>query len=150
MTIARTQMNKQLKSVPSGNKGLKKLPTEVRNKMGYMAKGGAVMKAKGGSVKMAKGGSVKMAGGGMASKGYAIGGAIDEIKKKKTAKGMAKGGAVGKPMKGMKGMKMAGGGMAKGYKVGGVATKGGTKGGVTGGKMARKRDGIAKRGKTRA
>jgi len=104
-------MNKQLKSVPSGNKGLKKLPTEVRNKMGYMAKGGAVMKAKGGSVKMAKGGAV-----------------------------MAKGGSV----------KMAGGGMAKGYKAGGVATKGGTKGGVTGGKMARKRDGIAKRGKTRA
>tara|TARA_R100001510_G_C7542344_1_gene129386 strand:- start:66 stop:524 length:459 start_codon:yes stop_codon:yes gene_type:complete len=152
-------MNKQLKNVPAGNKGLKKLPTAVRNKMGFMAKGGAVMKAKGGAV-MAKGGSVKMAKGGMASKGYAIGGAIDEIKKKKTAKGMAKGGAVSKPkrerakdaepMKGMKGMKMAGGGMAKGYKAGGVATKGGTKGGVTGGKMARKRDGIAKRGKTRA
>ena len=117
-------MNKQLKSVPSGNKGLKKLPTEVRNKMGYMAKGGAVMKAKGGSVKMAKGG------------------AVDKPKRER-AKGA-------EPMKGMKGMKMAGGGMAKGYKAGGVATKGGTKGGVTGGKMARKRDGIAKRGKTRA
>ena len=90
---------------------------------------------------MAKGGSVKMRGGGM-TKGYNIGGAIDEIKKKKTAKGMAKGGAV----------KMAGGGMmAKGYKAGGVATKGGTKGGATGGKkVAKKRDGIAKRGKTRA
>ena len=115
-------MNKQLKSVPSGNKGLKKLPTEVRNKMGYMAKGGAVMKAKGGSVKMAKGGAVMAKGG--------------SVK-------MAKGGAVGKPkrggksaemegMKGMKGMsmkvkpKMAGGGMAKGYKAGGVATKGGS------------------------
>ena len=49
-------MNKQLKNVPEGNKGLENLPTDVRNKMGYMAKGGAVMKAKGGSVKMAGGG----------------------------------------------------------------------------------------------
>jgi len=31
-----------LKSVPAGNKGLKKLPTEVRNKMGFMKKGGKV------------------------------------------------------------------------------------------------------------
>ena len=31
-----------LKAVPAGNKGLKKLPTEVRNKMGYMKKGGKV------------------------------------------------------------------------------------------------------------
>ena len=33
-----------LKAVPQGNKGkgLSKLPTEVRNKMGYMAAGGAV------------------------------------------------------------------------------------------------------------
>ena len=31
-----------LKSVPSENKGLKKLPTEVRNKMGFMKKGGKV------------------------------------------------------------------------------------------------------------
>jgi len=30
-----------LKSVPEGNKGLKKLPTAVRNKMGYMQKGGS-------------------------------------------------------------------------------------------------------------
>ena len=30
-----------LKSVPEGNKGLKKLPTAVRNKMGYMKKGGS-------------------------------------------------------------------------------------------------------------
>lgn len=29
-----------MKKVPTSNKGLKKLPTEVRNKMGYMAKGG--------------------------------------------------------------------------------------------------------------
>ena len=33
-----------LKSVPAGNKGLKKLPTAVRNKMGYMKKGGLVKK----------------------------------------------------------------------------------------------------------
>jgi hypothetical protein len=32
-----------LKPVPEGNKGLKKLPTEVRNKMGFMAKGGRVI-----------------------------------------------------------------------------------------------------------
>ena len=39
-----------LKSVPEGNKGkgLSKLPTEVRNKMGYMKKGGKVMKMRGG------------------------------------------------------------------------------------------------------
>ena len=30
-----------LKEVPEGNKGLKKLPTAVRNKMGYMQKGGS-------------------------------------------------------------------------------------------------------------
>ena len=34
-----------LKSVPAGNKGLKKLPTEVRNKMGFMKKGGSVAPA---------------------------------------------------------------------------------------------------------
>ena len=31
-----------MKKVPANNTGLKKLPTEVRNKMGYMAKGGVV------------------------------------------------------------------------------------------------------------
>ena len=30
-----------LKEIPEGNKGLKKLPTAVRNKMGYMKKGGS-------------------------------------------------------------------------------------------------------------
>ena len=34
-----------LKSLPSGSKGLKKLPTPVRNKMGYMSKGGTPKKA---------------------------------------------------------------------------------------------------------
>ena len=37
---------KNLKSVPPKNKGLKKLPTEVRNKMGYKAKGGMAAKKK--------------------------------------------------------------------------------------------------------
>ena len=73
---------------------------------------------------MAKGGAVKMRGGGMASKGYSIGGAIDEINKKKMAKGMSKGGVAG-------GKKTA-------------AKKTTTR------KVAKKRDGIAKRGKTRA
>ena len=40
-------MGKNLKPVPEGNKGLKKLPTEVRNKMGFMKKGGQVMVLKG-------------------------------------------------------------------------------------------------------
>lgn len=35
-----------LKKAPAGNKGLKKLPTKVRNQMGYMKKGGAVAKKK--------------------------------------------------------------------------------------------------------
>lgn len=34
----------KLKSVPSSKKGLSKLPTEVRNKMGFMKKGGSVKK----------------------------------------------------------------------------------------------------------
>ena len=33
-----------LKAVPAGNTGLAKLPTEVRNNMGYMAYGGKVKK----------------------------------------------------------------------------------------------------------
>ena len=33
-----------LKSVPADKKGLKKLPTKVRNKMGFMKKGGKVRK----------------------------------------------------------------------------------------------------------
>ena len=35
-----------LKDVPSGNKGLGKLPTPVRNKMGYKAYGGKAKKKK--------------------------------------------------------------------------------------------------------
>ena len=39
-------MNKKLKPVPADKKGLKKLPTKVRNKMGFMKKGGKVTKSK--------------------------------------------------------------------------------------------------------
>jgi hypothetical protein len=39
-------MAKDLKPVPAGKKGLKKLPTKVRNKMGFMKKGGRVTKSK--------------------------------------------------------------------------------------------------------
>ena len=35
-------MRKNLKRVPAGKKGLSKLPTKVRNKMGFMKKGGKV------------------------------------------------------------------------------------------------------------
>jgi hypothetical protein len=37
------EVKKDLKPIPAGNKGLKKLPTKVRNKMGFMKSGGAVM-----------------------------------------------------------------------------------------------------------
>lgn len=42
-----------MKKVPESNTGLKKLPKDVRNKMGYMAKGGMTKKgyAKGGLTK---------------------------------------------------------------------------------------------------
>ena len=44
-------MNKRLKSVDKNkNPGLSKLPTGVRNKMGYMKKGGVVKKGDGGMV----------------------------------------------------------------------------------------------------
>ena len=76
--------------------GLKKLPTAVRNKMGYMAKGGNVKKKKGYAM-----------GGPMKKKGYAMGGPMKK-------KGYAMGGG---PMK-KKGYAM-GGPMKKGYKKGG-------------------------------
>jgi hypothetical protein len=40
-----------MKEVPEANKGMKKLPKDVRNNMGYMAKGGMVGYAEGGMVK---------------------------------------------------------------------------------------------------
>ena len=44
-----------LKPVPSDNTGLSKLPTPVRNKMGYMKKGGAVKKRAKSSSKKSRG-----------------------------------------------------------------------------------------------
>ncbi len=38
-------MGGKMKSVPSGNSGLGKLPKDVRNKMGYMAHGGKMKKS---------------------------------------------------------------------------------------------------------
>lgn len=38
------KMNKKLKPVPADNKGLGKLPTKVRNKMGFMSYGGKAKK----------------------------------------------------------------------------------------------------------
>jgi len=53
-----------LKDVPSGNKGLGKLPTPVRNKMGYKAYGGKAKKKK------------MMGGGKVHKKMYAMGGGM--------------------------------------------------------------------------
>ena len=39
-------MAKNLKAVPTENKGLSKLPEDVRNRMGFMKKGSKVSKAK--------------------------------------------------------------------------------------------------------
>jgi len=56
-----------MKPVPEGNKGLAKLPTPVRNKMGYAKKGGSMKKAYG----MKHGGSCR--GGGAATRGKGFG-----------------------------------------------------------------------------
>ncbi len=45
-----TVKHNKMKAVPKGNKGLSKLPTAVRNKMGYMKKSGSVKKMKRGGV----------------------------------------------------------------------------------------------------
>jgi len=58
-----------LKKAPEGNTGLKKLPKQVRNKMGFMAKGG-MMKTKGYSKGGAAGGKKqKVRGAGIARRG---------------------------------------------------------------------------------
>ena len=70
-----------MKKPNAKQKGIKKLPKPVRNKMGYMAKGGTMKKkgyAKGGAMK--KKGYAK--GGAMKKKGYAKGGAMMKKKKK--------------------------------------------------------------------
>ena len=48
-------MVSKLKPIPKGNKGLPKLPKEVRNKMGYMAQGGL---AKQNKLKLKNGGFI--------------------------------------------------------------------------------------------
>jgi len=50
-----------LKAVPVDKKGLKKLPTEVRNKMGFMKKGGVVSDTKKKQFEANQAGSMKMA-----------------------------------------------------------------------------------------
>ena len=69
-----------MKKVPAKNKGLKKLPKAVRNKMGFMKNGGSVKKKKG----YKAGGKVKKGykAGGKVKKGYKLGGAIKAIKAK--------------------------------------------------------------------
>ena len=132
-----------LKAVDSSdNPGLSKLPTEVRNKMGYMKKGGMAMKK--GMHKMADGKMMKdsdmskMKKGGMAKKCMKEGGMADMAQDKKMAKK-----AVGMHEKqlheGKKSdlTKLKKGGMAKGCgyskggqlsKANGVAVRGKTKG----------------------
>lgn len=53
-------MGGSLKAVPSANTGLKKLPTPVRNKMGYMNKGGIPKKANKGMLVITIGSAKKM------------------------------------------------------------------------------------------
>ena len=43
-TMKKMKVGGALKAVPSSNTGLSKLPTAVRNKMGYQKKGGSVKK----------------------------------------------------------------------------------------------------------
>ena len=94
------------------NPGLSKLPTEVRNKMGYMKKGGMAKK--------------KMKMGGMA---YKEGGKADMAQDKKTVKK-----AVGMHEKQLHGgkksdlAKLKSGGMAKCARGGGIEVRGKTKG----------------------
>lgn len=57
-----------MKPVPEGNKGLAKLPTKVRNKMGYAKKGGSMKKAYG-----MKHGGRACRGGGAATRGKGFG-----------------------------------------------------------------------------
>lgn len=58
--IKKMSMGGSLKAVPSVNTGLKKLPTPVRNKMGYMNKGGTPKKANKGMLIITIGSAKKM------------------------------------------------------------------------------------------
>ena len=134
-----------LKEVDSSeNPGLSKLPTEVRNKMGYMKKGGmAKGYAKGGCAtksdakmiakKEVKGHESSMHGmkKGGACKGYAKGGIIEKGTGEKYASKAAMMKHEKKETKAeeMKEHKMKKGGMCKGYaKGGGIEVRGKTKG----------------------
>ena len=48
--ISRKKTGGPLRPIPAGNKGLPKLPKPVRNKMGFMKKGGKIQKRAGGGV----------------------------------------------------------------------------------------------------
>ena len=66
------EKKKGLKSVPADNKGLKKLPPKVRNKMGYKKAGGSMKKKgykSGGSISKPRGVGCAMRGYGKAMKG---------------------------------------------------------------------------------
>ena len=52
-----------LKPVPPDNKGLSKLPTPVRNKMGFMKKGGMVKKRAKSTAKKSRGMGIAKRGG---------------------------------------------------------------------------------------
>ena len=104
-----------LKAVDSSdNPGLSKLPTEVRNKMGYMKKGGMAKK------KMNMGGMADMAQDKKMAK-KAVGMHEKQLHggKKSDLAALKKGGKV---------KKMAGGGCAKMAKGGGIEVRGKTKG----------------------
>jgi len=61
-TVKKMGMGGAMKDVPAGKKGLAKLPTEVRNKMGYKKNGGSTdpkMKMGGAIGKAKMGGAVK-------------------------------------------------------------------------------------------
>jgi hypothetical protein len=117
----------------SENPGLSKLPTEVRNKMGYMKKGGMAMKK--GMHKMPDGKMMKNSD--MPKKKMNMGGMADMAQDKKTAKK-----AVGMHEKQLHGgkksdlaklktggmAKMKSGGMAKCARGGGIEVRGKTKG----------------------
>jgi hypothetical protein len=50
MKKLKKKFKKKLKKIPAGNKGLPKLPKEVRNRMGYFVNGGKAEKKKDGKI----------------------------------------------------------------------------------------------------
>lgn len=121
-----------LKAVDSGeNPGLSKLPTEVRNKMGYMKKGGMAKSYKeGGKADIAQDKKMTKKAVGMHEKQLHGGKKSDLSALKKGGRIAAKGEhAVQKHSKrGAEMVKMAKGGCAKMAKGGGIEKKGKTKG----------------------